>query len=67
MAHLVINDKITSGKALVPGKILQIDNFTIGTCPAIKPKAVPWIAKNHLRINPESVDKMDPADDSSLN
>ena len=67
MAHLVINEKITSGRALVPGQILQIGNFTIGARPAIKPEAVPWIAKNHLRINPESVDKMDPTDISSLN
>ena len=66
-ARQVINDKITSGKALVPGQILQISNFTIGARSAIKPQAVPRIAKNHLRINPESVDKMDPTDISSLN
>ena len=39
----------------------------MGARPAIKPKAVPQIAKNHLRINPESIDKMDPAGISSLN
>ena len=67
MARLVINDKITSGRALVPGQVLQIGSFTMGARPAVKPKAVPRIAKDHLRINPESVDKMDPADVSSLN
>ena len=67
MARLVVNDKITSGRALVPGQILQIGSFTMGARPAVKPKAVSQIAKNHLHINPESVDKMDPADISSLN
>ena len=67
MARLVVNNKITSGRALVPGKILQISSFTIGTRPAVKTKAVSRIAKNHLCINPESVDKMDPADIPSLN
>ena len=67
MACLVVDDKITSGRALVPRQILQIGNFTIGARPAIKPKAASRIAENYLRIIPESVDKMDPADISSLN
>ena len=67
MARLVVNDKINSGRALVPGQILQIGSFTMGARPAVKPKAVPQITKNHLGINPESVDKMDPAGISSLN
>ena len=66
MARLGVNDKITSGTALVHGQILQIGNFTIGARPAIKPKAVPRIAKNYFRINPEGIEKMDPADVSSL-
>ena len=66
MARLVINDKITSGRALVPGQILQLGSFTMARS-AVKLKAVPQITENHLRIGPENVDKMDPADISSLN
>ena len=61
MARLVFNDKITSGRALAPRQILQIGSFTFGARPTFKPKAVPQITENCLRINPESVDKMDPA------
>ena len=66
MARLVVNDKITSVRALVPRQILQIGNFTIGARPAIKPKVASRIAENHFGINPESVDKMDPTNISSL-
>ena len=34
---------------------------------AIKPKAAPQVTKYHLRIGPVYSDKMDPADESSLN
>ena len=67
MARLVVNDKITSGRALAPRQILQLGSFTKDTRPAIKPKVVPQIAKNDLRINPKNIDKMDPTDISSLN
>ena len=65
MARLVINDKNVSGRALAPGQILQLGSFTMGARSAVKPKVVPQIAKNHLRIGPEHSDKMDPADVSS--
>ena len=67
MARLVVNDKITSGRALAPGQILQLGIFTMGARSAVKPKAIPQTAKNHLRIGLEHSDKMDPADVSSLN
>src|SRR5215216_4636276 len=67
MARLVINDDITSGRALTPGKVLQLGGFTIGARLAIKPAAAPTIAKHHLRISLKHSEKMDPADVLSLN
>ena len=67
MACLVINDNVTSGRALAPGQVLQLGGFTMGTRLAVKPKTAPAIAKHHLRIGLEHSKKMDPADASSLN
>ena len=67
MAHLAVNEKITSGRALAPGQILQLGSFTMGTRSAVKPKPVPQTTKNHLCISLEHSDKMDLADVSSLN
>ena len=67
MARLVVNDNITSGRALAPGQILQLGSFTMGAHSAVKPKPVPRTTKNHLRIGLEHSDKMDPTDVSSLN
>ena len=67
MARLVADNKITSGRALVPGQILQLGSFTMGARSAVKPMAAPQIAKNHLCIDLEHSNKMDPADISSLN
>jgi hypothetical protein len=67
MAHLVINDNISSGEALVLGQILQLGDFTMGARSAVKPKVAPKITKHHLRIGLEHSEKMDPADITSLN
>ena len=65
MARLVINDSITSGGVLESGQTLRLGRFTMGARLAVKPKAAPQAAKNHLRIGPEYSDKMDPADVSA--
>ena len=67
MARLVINDSITSKRALIPGQTLRLGDFTVGARPAIKPKATPQVTENPLRISPEYSNKMDPVDLSSLN
>ena len=51
MARLVVDDKITSGRALAPGQILQLGSFTMGARSAVKPKVVPQTAENRLRID----------------
>jgi hypothetical protein len=67
MARLVIIDKITSGRSLTSGQVLQLGSFTVGASMAIKPTAPPVIAKHHPRIGLEHSEKMDPADVPSLN
>ena len=67
MAHLVINDNITSEGALIPGQTLRLGNFTVGAHPAIQPKATPQVGENPLCISPEYSNKMDPTHLSSLN
>ena len=67
MARLVINDDITSGRALTPGQVLQHGGFTMGARSAVKPTAAPTIVKHHLHISLEYSKKMDLADVSSLN
>ena len=67
MARLVINDDITSRRAIAPGQVPQLGGFTMGARLAIKPKATPEIAKHHLHIGLEHSEKMDLADASSLN
>ena len=60
MARLVINDNITSGRALAPGQVLQLGGFTMGARLAIKPKATLEIDKECLLIGLEHPEKMDP-------
>ena len=67
MARLVISDNITSGGALVSRQTFRLGSFTMGARLAVKPKAAPQAAKNHLRIGPEYSDKIDPTYVASLN
>src|SRR4051812_31892169 len=67
MARLVINNIITSGRALAPGQVLQLSGFTMDAQSAAKPKAVPEITEHHLRIGFKDSEKMDPTDVLSLN
>ena len=67
MARLVINEDITSGRALTPSQVLQLGDFNMDARSATKPTAAPTIARHHLHISLEHSEKMDPADVSSLN
>ena len=57
MTRLVINDNITSRRALVLGQVLQLGGFTMSARAAVKPKAALEIAKHRLRVGLEHPEK----------
>ena len=67
MAHLVIEDNITSGGALASGQTLRLGGLTIAARSAVGPTMTSRVIKNRLRVSSEYHKQMDPTELSSLN
>ena len=66
MAHVVVEDNITSGGALAIGQTLRLGGFFMTARSAVAPTMTSRVIKNSLHVGSEFAEQMDPMELSSL-